>query len=98
MINQVVRNRFTCCSCGASNVADPTLKFISVPRANFQKITTDDVRRSYYKALYRRDVYLNRLTVPEEKRHVKNLYFCANKHGQINVESFNVPWKDTIEV
>ena len=93
--NQVVKKRFSCCSCCASNVADPTLKFLRVPRVGFKNITTDDVRCSYYKALYRRETYLNRLNVPEDKRNVQLLYFCENKHGLIQEERFNIPWIDS---
>ena len=59
------------------NVSNPTLIFISVPRVEYKKITTDAVRRSYYKAIYRRDIYLDRLNIPDKKRDVKNLYFCG---------------------
>ena len=92
------KKRFCCSVCQRSERVDPSISFTRVPIVTIKKPqvtkTSNKIRMTYYKNMFRRNIYIERLKLRDKKEHTY-LVFCS-EHIMVKEKFDNIPWIDKV--
>ena len=86
--------RMVCVACGRSKRDFPETTYTEIPRgpkaATYENIKTDYLRQQYFRAKFRRQLFLDKLEVKDK---TKTGYLLCDRHPFIDY-TCNIPWVD----